>query len=161
MSTLGAVPNLTTEELRQEIKNEYIEVALDPDKGYHFHTGRAAASRLGYDEALYADLPEGSIASFAGTGNPFMLGPINQGETVVDAGSGSGFDALIAATMVGPEGQVRRNSGGKKRRKSDQTAAAGNGVHKSRRKSGNTQKNHCLCGDWFQRYACCLPDCPL
>lgn len=106
MSTLGAVPQLSVEELRQEVKQEYTEVALDPYKGYHFHTGRDAATRLGYGEGLYADVPEGNIASFAGVGNPFMLGPINPGETVVDTGSGSGFDALIAATMVGPEGQV-------------------------------------------------------
>ncbi len=106
MSTLGAVPHLSMKELQNEVKHEYAEVALDPDKGYHFHTGRAAATRLGYDEALYADLPEGNIASFAGMGNPFILGPINPGETVVDTGSGSGFDALIAATMVGAEGQV-------------------------------------------------------
>jgi ubiquinone/menaquinone biosynthesis C-methylase UbiE len=46
------------------------------------------------------------VASFAGTGNPFMLGSINPGEIVVDVGSGSGFDSLIASTMVGPEGQV-------------------------------------------------------
>lgn len=106
MSTLQAVPKLSPDQLHNEVKLEYAEVARDPDKGYHFHTGRAAATRLGYDEALYAALPEGNIASFAGTGNPFSLGPINPGETVVDAGSGAGFDALIAATMVGPEGQV-------------------------------------------------------
>lgn len=35
-----------------------------------------------------------------------MLGPINSGETVVDIGSGSGFDSLIAARFVGPNGQV-------------------------------------------------------
>ncbi len=35
-----------------------------------------------------------------------MLGSINPGEIVVDVGSGSGLDALIASTLVGPEGQV-------------------------------------------------------
>lgn len=106
MSTLQAIPNLSAEDLRKEVSTEYAEVARDPHKGYHFHTGRAAASRLGYDEAYYDLIPSGNIASFAGTGNPFLLGSIQPGETVVDAGSGSGFDALIAATMVGEEGQV-------------------------------------------------------
>ena len=46
------------------------------------------------------------MASFAGTGNPFTLGTINSGEIVVDVGSGSGFDSLIAATLVGPQGKV-------------------------------------------------------
>ena len=51
-------------------------------------------------------MPENNIASFAGTGNPFSLGPINPGDIVVDVGSGSGFDALIASKLVGPEGRV-------------------------------------------------------
>jgi SAM-dependent methyltransferase len=106
MSTLQTTPELSIEELREEVRKEYTDVALAPNKGYHFHTGRDAADRLGYDQSLYAGLPEGNVASFAGTGNPFMLGSINPGEIVVDVGSGSGFDALIASTLVGPEGQV-------------------------------------------------------
>ncbi len=106
MSTLQAVPELSVGDLRGAVQKEYSEVAVDPDKGFHFHTGRAAATRLDYDPALYADIPEGNIASFAGMGNPFLLGPINSGETVVDAGSGAGFDALIAARMVGSGGRV-------------------------------------------------------
>ena len=100
------VPRISLEELRVEIKKEYTNVALDPNKGYHFHTGRRLANLLGYDESLYADLPESNIASFAGTGNPFSVGPINEGETVVDVGSGAGFDSLIASRLVGESGHV-------------------------------------------------------
>ena len=39
-------------------------------------------------------------------GNPFSLGPIEPGETVVDVGSGPGLDSLIASRLVGPEGRV-------------------------------------------------------
>jgi SAM-dependent methyltransferase len=106
LSTLQATPDLSLEELRDEVRKEYADVAHDPHKGYHFHTGRDAATRLGYDEAIYSHVPEGNIASFAGMGNPFILGPINRGETVVDVGSGSGFDSLIASRMVGAEGHV-------------------------------------------------------
>ena len=106
MSTLQSVPKLSQEELREEIKKEYAEVAHAPHKGYHFHTGHRALDILGYDEAFYADLPEGNVDSFAGMGNPFSLGPIHPGETVVDVGSGSGLDSLIASRMVGPEGHV-------------------------------------------------------
>ncbi len=106
MSTLQATPKLSLDELRLEIQKEYTSVACDPDKGYHFHTGRRLAATLDYDPALYADLPEGNLASFAGTGNPFAAGPIQPGETVVDIGSGAGFDALIASTLVGPTGRV-------------------------------------------------------
>ena len=106
MSTLQAVPKLSLEELRDEIRKEYTNVALDPNKGYHFHTGRRLADTLGYDPALYADLPESNIASFAGTGNPFSVGPIFPGETVVDVGAGAGFDSLIATRLVGQAGRV-------------------------------------------------------
>ena len=106
MSTLQTTSTLSAKDLREEVRKEYANVALDPYKGYHFHTGRAAADRLGYDPSIYADVPEENIASFAGTGNPFMLGTINPGEIVVDVGSGSGFDALIASTLVGPQGKV-------------------------------------------------------
>ena len=106
MSISQALPDLSLDELRDSVKSEYANVAKDPEKGYHFHTGRDAADRLNYDPKLYAEVPEGSIASFAGTGNPFLGGSLNPGETVIDAGSGAGFDSLIAATMVGPQGQV-------------------------------------------------------
>lgn len=100
------IPRISFDELLQEIQKEYTNVALDPDKGYHFHTGRRLAKLLGYDEALYTDLPESNIASFAGTGNPFSVGKIGPGEIVVDVGSGSGFDSLIASRLVGPSGRV-------------------------------------------------------
>lgn len=106
MTALQATPNLSPEKLRAEIKKEYANVAHEPERGYHFHTGREAASRLGYDEALYSHVPEANLESFAGMGNPFILGPINRGETVIDVGCGSGFDVLIASAMVGDEGRV-------------------------------------------------------
>jgi SAM-dependent methyltransferase len=98
--------NISVEELLEAIKREYSNVAIHPEKEYHFHTGRAALDRIEYDQVLYAFVPEENITSFAGTGNPFSLGPINDGDVVVDVGSGSGFDALIASQMVGPEGRV-------------------------------------------------------
>ena len=46
-------PNIPIDVLRDAIKQEYSNVANSPQKGYHFHTGREAATRIGYDEALY------------------------------------------------------------------------------------------------------------
>src|SRR6266849_7994920 len=92
--------------LRQAIQEEYTAVAQEPDRGYHFHTGRPLASMLGYHDDWLEGIPEGTIASFAGTGNPFRIGQLQPGEWVVDIGSGAGIDSLIAAKMVGPDGQV-------------------------------------------------------
>jgi arsenite methyltransferase len=94
------------EKLRTAIQAEYAEVALHPTKGFHFHTGRRLARLLGYEEAWLVGIPEGTIESFAGTGNPFSLGELHPGERVVDVGAGAGIDSLIAAKMVGPSGQV-------------------------------------------------------
>lgn len=93
-------------ELRQAIQAEYAEVALHPTQGFHFHTGRPLARLLGYADAWLVGIPEASIESFAGTGNPFRLGALRPGEHVVDVGCGAGIDSLIAATMVGPDGRV-------------------------------------------------------
>ena len=106
MDILPAVPKISSDDLLAEIKKEYTDVAQYPHKGYHFHTGREAAGRLGYDPSPYLGIPEENISSFAGTGNPFMLGPIKPGSIVIDAGSGSGFDSLIAAKLVGIKGRI-------------------------------------------------------
>jgi SAM-dependent methyltransferase len=93
-------------ELRAAIQDEYAAVANVPEQGFHFHTGRTLAKLLGYPDAQLDGIPETSLQSFAGTGNPFSLGALRPGERVVDVGSGAGFDSLIAARMVGPTGQV-------------------------------------------------------
>jgi len=92
--------------LRLEISVKYTDVALEPEKGFHFHTGRPLAAMLGYDAAEVDWLPASTVESFAGTGNPFALGRLAEGETAVDIGCGAGFDTLLAARQVGPRGKV-------------------------------------------------------
>lgn len=106
MSQAPPVPDVDVDTLRCEIRNEYAEVAENPQRGFHFHTGRRLAKILGYSEALLDAVPESAIESFAGTGNPFSLGAIQRGARVVDVGSGAGIDTLIAGHLTGPEGQV-------------------------------------------------------
>ena len=104
--SVRTVPNLDREGLREAIQEEYEAVAREPQRGFHFHTGRPLAEILGYQAEWLDGLPEGSIESFAGTGNPFSLGALAPGERIVDVGCGAGIDSLIAAAMVGPEGAV-------------------------------------------------------
>src|SRR5690242_19611424 len=92
--------------LREEVKAKYRAVSIDPHGGYHFHTGRPLAKRLGYDDAVVGVLPDSAVEAFAGVGNPFSLGSFKPGERVVDLGSGGGFDCFVAAGQVGPEGRV-------------------------------------------------------
>jgi arsenite methyltransferase len=99
-------PTLDIDDLRQAIQDEYAAVALDPGRGFHFHTGRPLARLLGYADDWLSGIPKASVESFAGTGNPFSLGALRSGEQVVDVGCGAGLDSLIAATMVGPAGHV-------------------------------------------------------
>src|SRR5437879_8632795 len=95
-----------SESLREQVRDKYRAVASAPAGPYHFHTGRAAAARLGYDSAVVDALPDRAVESFAGVGDPFSLRRLERGERVVDVGSGAGFDSFIAAGQVGPEGAV-------------------------------------------------------
>ncbi len=99
-------PEVNIDTLREAIQEEYAEVAANPEKGFHFHTGRPLARILEYEDEWLVGIPESSIESFAGTGNPFSLGELHPGAKVVDVGCGAGIDSLIAAGMVGPDGLV-------------------------------------------------------
>ena len=94
------------DELRKEVREKYREVAQDPTAGFHFHTGRAHALRLGYPPSPLDQLPEDACESFAGVGNPFFWGGPASGERVVDLGSGAGMDSFLAALWTGPSGHV-------------------------------------------------------
>ena len=94
------------ETLREQVREKYREVAVDPHRTFHFHTGRPLAAHLGYDQAAVDALPDRAVESFAGVGNPFSVRRLQEGERVVDVGSGAGFDSFIAAGQVGASGRV-------------------------------------------------------
>ena len=100
------VEGLDVDGLRRAIQEEYTLVAAEPERGFHFHTGRRLAAILGYEEEWLDGVPETTIASFAGTGNPFSISRLRAGEHVVDVGCGAGIDSIIAARMVGASGRV-------------------------------------------------------
>ena len=92
--------------LKDEIIRMYEEVADNPDGEFHFYHGREAAERFGYPSEWLDRAPAGAVASFAGVGNPHERSNLQEGETVVDLGSGAGLDGIIASWGVGPTGKV-------------------------------------------------------
>jgi SAM-dependent methyltransferase len=100
------VPDVDRDQLREAVRGEYCEVAKTPGKGFHFHTGRKLAAICEYRDEWLEGIPERVIERFAGTGNPFNVGPIEEGERVVDLGCGAGIDSFVAARRVGPDGAV-------------------------------------------------------
>jgi len=63
------------------------------------------ATALGYDETDLAEVPDGANMGLS-CGNPTALAQLKPGETVLDLGSGGGFDVFIAARKVGPSGRA-------------------------------------------------------
>lgn len=88
------------------VQEMYEDVAATPTKEFHFPTGRSSCLFIGYPEEELDALPNEAVESFAGVGYPFLGSGIEPGDTVVDVGSGSGVDALIAASKAGPNGVV-------------------------------------------------------
>jgi SAM-dependent methyltransferase len=88
------------------VEEMYTDVASRPDMAFHFPTGRSACLFVGYPADQLDCLPAEATESFAGVGYPFVAGVIREGDTVLDIGSGSGTDALIAAMLTGEHGVV-------------------------------------------------------
>lgn len=103
---MSETPVVDSDVLRDQVREKYRAVAIEPTETYHFHTGRPLAARLGYDPAIVDALPDRAVESFAGVGNPFSLRTIEPGERVVDVGSGAGFDSFVAAHHVQAAGAV-------------------------------------------------------
>lgn len=103
---MSSEPLVDPQALREQVKSKYREVACNPHGEFHFHTGRDAAKRLGYDRAVVDRMPDEAVESFAGVANPFSTRRLEKGEKIVDAGSGAGFDCFIASHQVGAAGRV-------------------------------------------------------
>jgi arsenite methyltransferase len=94
------------ETILDAVRRMYTDVARNPERQFHFPTGRAACLVLGYPAARLDPIPETAIESFAGVAYPFAVGAIGPGDVALDIGSGSGTDALLASLLVGPTGRV-------------------------------------------------------
>jgi len=120
------------EEIRQVVRERYGKVAISNDLAAstgratsccgqsNASNGKAAAASccgspeitsqqlstlMGYTKADIDSVPEGANMGL-GCGNPVALASLRPGETVVDLGSGGGFDCFLAARQVGNAGKV-------------------------------------------------------
>src|SRR4029078_5147893 len=57
-----------------------------------------------YDAKQRGELPEAAALASLGCGNPLAVADLNEGETVLDLGSGGGVDVILSAKRVGPAG---------------------------------------------------------
>lgn len=91
--------------LRQEVRSAYGAVARGGNACCGTQPAAIAAERLGYAGADLQLVPAGANLGL-GCGNPLGLAMLKPGETVLDLGSGAGFDAFLAARQVGDTGFV-------------------------------------------------------
>lgn len=90
------VPSFSDAALKKEITKEYSEVACNKDHTIHFVSGEPLARRLGYPDPVFAYMPSEALRPFAGVGNPHKIKAMKPHESVLDIGSGGGFDLLTA-----------------------------------------------------------------
>lgn len=106
------------EEIRKAVRKNYGKVAQGQHNPLHSCCGseacctgdvitdwRETAAKLGYTSKEINQAPEGSNMGL-GCGNPLALASLKPGETVLDLGSGGGFDCFLAARAVGESGHV-------------------------------------------------------
>ena len=101
---------LSQDKIREVVRDRYGEVALGKSgcggtSCCSTPTQVDASARLGYSAAELAAVPEGADMGL-GCGNPQAIAELKTGETVLDLGSGGGFDCFLAAGQIGSEGHV-------------------------------------------------------
>ena len=107
--TMGA------DELREQVRARYAESAARSPaivKGCGCGTGSCCADNTEggrFGEALYdaeqrGALPHAAVLASLGCGNPTAVADLNEGETVLDLGSGGGIDVILSAKRVGATG---------------------------------------------------------
>ena len=92
--------------IQDAVREKYAQVSRSAAGKFNYPTGRDGALQQGYDPTIIQSMPDELIESFCGVGNPFRLGTITSGETILDVGCGAGFDLIVASRMVGQDGKV-------------------------------------------------------
>lgn len=102
-------------EIRQNVREGYGKIARESGQCCgpgnenkcccNTATPRNASRNIGYSNEEMDSVPDGANLGL-GCGNPLALASIKEGDTVMDLGSGAGFDSFLAANRVGPTGRV-------------------------------------------------------
>ncbi|MDT8383848.1 MAG: arsenite methyltransferase [Gammaproteobacteria bacterium] len=108
----------THDDIRQNVRESYAEVAEASNAGSCCGVEASCcgvsddtaintliSTRMGYSQGDLDVVPSGADMGL-GCGNPRAIAGLRPGETVVDLGSGGGFDAFLAAQEVGASGHV-------------------------------------------------------
>ena len=101
------------DEIKNKVKEGYGRVAMEnrPCCGTPSYCCGSNASiqsigeLIGYSKEELSQVPEGANLGL-GCGNPVALASLKEGQTVLDLGSGAGFDCFLAAKAVGEQGRV-------------------------------------------------------
>jgi SAM-dependent methyltransferase len=109
-------PDRTDDEQRRIVRERYADIATDSDGCCEPDDGDGCcdtaesdademARHVGYDDEAVTAV-DGDANLGLGCGNPQAIADLSPGETVLDLGSGAGFDCFLAADAVGPAGRV-------------------------------------------------------
>lgn len=98
-------------DIREQVREGYAAIANSGGCGCSSGgccggvNGQSLAQAIGYSQADLAAVPDSANMGLS-CGNPTAIAALRQGQTVLDLGSGGGFDAFIAGPKVGPLGRV-------------------------------------------------------
>src|SRR6476660_10035675 len=95
----------SSETIREEVRRRYGATASGASCCSDDCCTVTAATNLGYSEADRAAAPESADLGL-GCGNPVAIASLREGQTVLDLGSGAGFDCFLAARAVGQTGKI-------------------------------------------------------
>ncbi|MEW6775305.1 MAG: arsenite methyltransferase [Bdellovibrionota bacterium] len=97
--------------VRSQVSETYARAITTPKTGGCCGPSQAGSTCgstavLGYSPGEIATIPVEAATSSFGCGNPLAFNQVQEGQTVLDLGSGAGMDLLLAAKKVGPKGRA-------------------------------------------------------
>ena len=95
-----------SKQIKKIVKKSYADIAKSSGSCCCLNKkAQRQSGEMGYSEDEMSEVPTGSNLGL-GCGNPIAIASLKSGESVLDLGSGAGFDAFIAVRKVGKEGRV-------------------------------------------------------